>query len=68
MNKNNLRSFLSTVQNKKYIGVASLDIIQFAIDEALVDRDEMGNFHLAPKGLSFLNQKSDVGTLPDNSQ
>ena len=57
MNQNNLRDFLSTVQNKKYAGVTSFDIIQFAIEKELVERTTVGNFQLTTKGTDFLDEK-----------
>jgi len=57
MNKNNLRNFLSTVQNKKYAGVTSFDVIEFALDKELVERTEVGNFQLTSRGTDFLDEK-----------
>ncbi len=57
MNQNNLRDFLSTVQNKKYAGVTSFDIVQFAIEKELVERTTVGNFQLTSKGVDFLDAK-----------
>ena len=63
MNKEDVLNFLTRVQHKTYIGVASLELIQFVIDKGLVDRTTIGNFRITKKGNDFLGNKISLDEL-----
>ncbi len=55
--KNELWDMLDTIHSKKYVGVVSFELIQFAIDKQLIERTPVGNFQLTSKGSDFLDYK-----------
>ena len=57
MDKKAIRELLYTIDNKKYISAVPIDLVQFAIDEKLIERTPIGNFQLTLKGSALLNDQ-----------
>ena len=57
MDENAVSDLLNNINSKKYVGVVSLEVLTFAVQNGLVARTAIGNFMLTEKGRYFLSKK-----------
>ncbi len=63
MDRESIIILLQNIKTKEYIGVSSIEAVNYSIEEGLIIRTLLGNFKLSEKGEDFLNGKLDLAFL-----